>query len=85
IYYLFYLTYNPGQFRKSANIQRDANGFVNVLSFDKYHFMEKIKLVNNENKKILYISTPDKVPDKSIKLKTFYLLNNEPVLAAFTR
>ncbi|MBI2031272.1 MAG: glycosyltransferase family 39 protein [Candidatus Levybacteria bacterium] len=85
IYYLFYTNYNPSKFRETAEINRDVNGFVDVFSFDKYRFMDRLDLVNNDKKKILFISTPDKIPSKSKQLKTFYLLNGKPVLAAFTR
>ena len=85
IYYLFYTKYNPDHFRQTAVVHRDANGFVNVLAYDKLRFIEKMNTANKSRRKILYISTPDNIPKKSIKLKTFYILNGEPILVAFTR
>jgi len=85
IYYLFYTKYNPDRFRQTAIVHRDANGFVDVLSYDKFRFMEKMNTANKNRSKILYISTSDNIPKKSIKLKNFYILNGEPVLVAFTR
>lgn len=84
IYYLFYLRTNPEFFRETAKIQRDAFGFVYVASFGKYIFPKDYSYSLSKNNKVLYINTPYNLP-KNIKiLKTFYLLNSEPVLVAYT-
>ena len=84
IYYLFYLKTNPEFFRETARIQKDAFGFVYVASFGKYIFPKDYSYSLSKNYKVLYINTPYNLP-KNIKiLKTFYLLNNEPVLVAYT-
>ncbi len=84
IYYLFYTKTDPELFRQTINVQRDAFGFVTVCGFGKYLFPKDYNYSLSKNKKILYINTPYNLP-KNIKiLKTFYLLNGQPVLVAYT-
>lgn len=84
IYYLFYTKTDPRVYRKTAIIHRDAFGFVTVLGFGKYLFPESYGYGLSKTKKVLYINTPYNLP-KNIKiLKTFYLLNGQPVLVAYT-
>ena len=84
VYYLFYTQTNPEDYRKTAVIHRDAFGFVKILGFGKYLFPENYDYNLNKSKKVLYINTPYNLP-KNIKiLKTFYLLNGQPVLVAYT-
>jgi 4-amino-4-deoxy-L-arabinose transferase-like glycosyltransferase len=84
IYYLFYAKTNPVDYRKTAVVHRDAFGFVTVESFGKYLFPDDYNYSLSKTKKVLYINTPYNLP-KNIKiLKTFYLLNGQPVLVAYT-
>ena len=84
IYYLFYTKTDPELFRQTINVQRDAFGFVTVCGFGKYLFPKDYNYSLSKNKKILYINTPYNLP-KNIKiLKTFYLLNGQPALVAYT-
>lgn len=83
IYYLFYNKKNPKDFRKDVFIEREALGFVNVTGFGKYRFGKDLGKIETTGK-TLYINTPGKVPASANKLKTFYLLNKEEVLVAYT-
>jgi hypothetical protein len=84
IYYLFYTKTLPSDYRKTAVIQRDAFGFVTVTGFGKYRFPVNYNYSLSKTKKVLYVNTPYILP-KNIKiLKTFYLLNGQPVLVAYT-
>ena len=65
-------------------MQRDTYGFVEVRQFGKYLFTRESDHSLNENKKILYINSYKEIPEKAKALKTFYLLNGDPVLAAYT-
>lgn len=82
IYYLLYSKYNPDKFRKTAIINRDAFGFVDVVGFDKYRFSKDVGLIKQKDS--LFIDTPNKAPKGASILKTFYLLNSEPSLVAYT-
>ena len=84
IYYLFYTKTNPDFFRKTAVINRDVFGFVNVRSFGKYVFPEKYDYSLGHNKKILYINSPYNLPKNIKVLRTFDLLNGQPILVAYT-
>lgn len=84
IYYLFYAKTNPEFFRQTARVERDSFGFVTVKGFGKYVFPKNYDYSLSKNNKVLYINTPYNLP-KNIKIqKTFYLLNGEPVLVAYT-
>lgn len=84
IYYLFYTKTNPEDFRKTSKVQRDAFGFVTVEKFGKFVFPSDYNYSLSKKSKVLYINTPYNLP-KNIKiLKTFYLLNGQPVLVAYT-
>lgn len=82
IYYLFYKKTNPVDFRKTAKIKREALGFVTVEGFGKYVFSKDPNSVAGKN--ILYINIPSKVPSSASLVKTFYLLNGNKVLVAYT-
>lgn len=83
IYYLFYNQVDPAFFRKTAKIARDPFGFVKVLSYGKYRFPENFVYAKEKNKKILYIGTPYDIPTGAKILKTFKLLDGNPVLIAY--
>jgi 4-amino-4-deoxy-L-arabinose transferase-like glycosyltransferase len=84
IYYLFYTKTLPTDYRKTAVIHRDAFGFVTVEAFGKYLFPNNYNYTLSKNKKVLYINTPYNLPKNKKVLKTFYLLNGQPVLVAYT-
>ena len=84
IYYLFYTKTSPDYFKQTAKIQRDPFGFVTIKSFGKYLFPDNYSYTLSKTKKVLYINSPYNLP-KNIKiLKTFYLLNGQPILVAYT-
>lgn len=85
IYYLFYNKSSPDEFRSSSKIKREAFGFVKVQQLGKYVFPQDYDYSLSTNNKVLYINTPYKLPDDITVLKTFYLLNGEPALVAYTR
>lgn len=82
IYYLFYTKLLPSEYRKTAKIDRDFFGFVNVRHFAQYSFGEDVLPVYPG--KNLYIGLPQHEPKKARILKTFYLLDGTPVLEAYT-
>ncbi|HSA83323.1 MAG TPA: glycosyltransferase family 39 protein [Patescibacteria group bacterium] len=84
IYELFYHQYDPKAFRKEAIVHRDPFGFVTIERVGKYYF-EKDSLDKTENSRILYIDIPAHVPENAIVKKTFYLVNGEKALVAYTR
>lgn len=84
IYYLYYLKIDPGFFRRNSEIKRDAFGFVDVKGFGKYKFAENLSEIRNKNKNVLYVDVVKNVPENTIFLKTFYLLNGTPTLKAYT-
>ena len=81
IYYLFYTKKDPRGFRKTVEVTREIFGFVNVKGYDKYLFMKDLKIA--PNKKVLYVNSAINTPKKAKILKTFYLLNGDPVLKAY--
>lgn len=84
IYYLFYTKTNPDYFRNTAVVKRDAFGFVSVEGFGKYIFPKDYNYSLSKTKKVLYINTPYKLPENIKIQKTFYLLNGQAVLVAYT-
>lgn len=85
IYYLFYDAVAPQTFRKEAKVDRDSFGFVTVDRFGKYVFADNPNDVKLENKKVLYIASPDDVPENVHILKKFNLLNGETTIIVYTR
>ena len=83
IYYVFYLKTSPQEFRQTAIVKRDVFGFVNVEGFGKYRF--PIKMPSALESRVLYINTPDAVPDNVHVVKEFYALNGDEVLVAYTK
>jgi hypothetical protein len=84
IYYLFYTKTSPSIYRETAVIHRDVFGFVTIESFGKYLFPDNYTYALSKTKKVLYIGTPFNLPKNIKMLKTFYLLNGQPVLVAYT-
>lgn len=84
IYYLFYTKTDPRIFRENSIVERDAFGFVTVDRFGKYHFLNgAVKVNNSKGIKNLFIQTPENVPEKVNRLKTFNILNGNTVLVAY--
>ena len=84
IYYLFYTKTDPNYFRFTAVIHRDAFGFVNIEKFGKFVFPNDYNYSLAKHKKVLYINTPYNLPPNIKIQKTFYLLDGQPVLVAYT-
>jgi hypothetical protein len=84
IYYLFYTKTSPNYFRQTANIQRDAFGFVTVESFGKYSFPSSFNYNLSKKERVLYIGSSGSLPKGAKILKSFNLLNGQPVLVAYT-
>ncbi len=84
VYYLFYTKTNPEIFRKTLNVEREAFGFVTVKEFGKYVFPKNYDYMLSKNNKVLYVNTPYNLPKNINILKTFYLLNGQPILIAYT-
>lgn len=84
IYYLFYGKVNPQYFRKTAQVSRDAFGFVSVNGFSKYRFAQDLSKIKNPSKKVLYIDAPTNVPSKANIVKDFNLLNGGVAFRAYT-
>ena|SRR3989344_3779161 len=84
IYYLFHTKTDPRIFRKDSVVRRDAFGFVTVDRFGKYNFLNDVTKINNKNgTKNLFIKTPNNVPEKANRLKTFNILNGNIALVAY--
>jgi len=83
IYYLFFTKTDPGEFRKTLTVQRDAFGFVHVKGFGKYVFPEDFgKLPKSE--KALYVDSVNNVPKHAKIIKTIGLVDGTPSLAVYT-
>lgn len=83
IYFLFYLKKSPIEFQKFSKIDREVFGFVHVRSFGKYHFFGLGESLPRDDKKILYVDSPEDVPEVAKIIKTFNLLNGKPILTAY--
>jgi 4-amino-4-deoxy-L-arabinose transferase-like glycosyltransferase len=81
IYFLFYLQEDPKEFWQSAQVEREAFGFVKVRSFGQYHFSDQPDF--NREGKILYIDKADSLPSDAKLLKTIFLPNGQEILKAF--
>lgn len=84
IYFLFYSNYDQEKFRKTANIEREALGFVNVKGFDNYVFIQDVTEEMSSKGHNLYVVRPERVPVGAKIEKTFRLLNGTKVLEAYT-
>lgn len=83
IYTVFYSRVRPEEFRKNAQISRDTFGFVAVERLGKYYFGHEY-LPANAKKDVLFIEEARYVPKNAKVKKTFYLLNGNPILVAYT-
>lgn len=84
IYYLFYMKTDPKYFRETAKITKDVFGFVTINGFGKYVFPQNFSHNLSTTKKVLYLNSSRDVPKNAKELKTFYLLNGEKILTAYT-
>jgi len=82
IYYLFYTKKDPREFRKTADVEREVFGFVNVKGYGKYRFSKDLKVA--PNKKVLYVNSAQNTPKNTKILKTFHLLNGAPNITIYT-
>lgn len=84
-YYLFYTQLQPQDFQKKSLVRRDSFGFVAVDKVGKYHFQQNLPGEKDATTdRVLYINSPSKVPAGATIQKTFFLLNGEPSLVAYT-
>ena len=65
-----------------STVKRDAFGFVTVEGFDKYKFAKDVNVI--KSKDALYINIPANVPQNAQIKETFYLLNSNTSLVAYT-
>ena len=84
IYYLLYINKTPEYFRENSVVKRDPFGFVTVERVGKYVFPKDFNYKLSEKGKVLYINTPFNLPPNVTILKTFYNLDETPVLVAYT-
>lgn len=85
IYFLFYLKTPPQVFRQTADVSRDAFGFVTVNGFGKYVFgKDEIDKKPTNGKNVLVIEIPKNVPESAHILKKFPLLDGTTALEAYT-
>lgn len=84
IYYLFYGKVNPSDFRKNSKVSRDPFGFVSVDRYAKFNFVSNPTATELVKKNSLYITDKYNIPTNVKILKTFYLLNGDISLVAFT-
>ena len=84
IYYLFYQKVSPADYLRSATIKRDAFGFVSVEGFTKYKFPKMVQLDPNSKKTLYILSAGNKLLANKKPIKTFYLLDESPILNAYT-
>lgn len=83
IYLLYHKKYDPKDFRREAVVNRDAFGFVDVKSFNKYYFYKDI-LPEAELGDTLFVDSPFDVPGNVNIKKIIYTLNNEPAFVIYT-
>lgn len=85
-YYLYYMKTDPTYFRKTAIIERDVFGFVEVKGFGKYRFTDDLTTVPaaDVHKKVLYINVSQSVPAGATVLKTFHYPDGYSRLTAYT-
>ena len=84
IYYLFYTSTLPEEFRKDSDIARDSFGFVNVKRVGKYNFTDNLD-IEAKGKSTLYVNDPLNVPDEATILKTINYLDGSPSLIIYTK
>jgi 4-amino-4-deoxy-L-arabinose transferase-like glycosyltransferase len=73
IYVLWYGKYAPQEFWKYGVVERDAFGFYNVHSFEKYNFDNKIE--ESKDKKLLFVGPPSSAPAGSRLIKKIDFLD----------
>lgn len=81
IYFLLYGAYPPDTL-STADITREALGFVHVNKFGKYSFYNDLPF---ENSQTLYVNIPNRVPESAHVIKSFLLPNGKPALVAYEK
>lgn len=86
IYYAFYLPIDPQIYREDITVRREEPfGIVHVERVGRYYFSKDLVISGkDEGEKILFIDLPINIPQNASILRTFYLLNGNPVLVAYT-
>lgn len=84
IYFLLYGKYDPREFRNSAQLQREALGFVHVNGFDRFIFSGNVAGEKLEDKN-LYITIPQDMPDDVKIVKKIYTLDGKEALVAYEK
>ena len=84
IYFLVYDRVDPKLFRNTAEIEREALGFVHIKAFDKFEFDKEIENIDS-GEKSLYIISPAKLPEDVKVLKEFRTLDGQVQLVAYEK
>ena len=84
IYVLFYGNISPETYWKDGKVTRDPFGFYNVLSIGKYQFRDTLIKSTDAGKHVLYVGTPDQIPQNLRILKTIDFLNKEKAFVIAT-
>ncbi len=78
IYFLLYLKYDPNKYLQTAQVVRDQYYFLDVNSFDKYHFVDSLANVQ-ETQQTIYVLPPSKTPPRTDILKEIYDLKGNKI------
>lgn len=79
---LFYSSYPPERFHESATYSpADSEGFVDILSFDKYEFRDIDFERDSSTERVLFITTPENEP-KNVSVIDTVKYPVRPVVAA---
>lgn len=84
IYALFYTKEDLSIFRETSQVTREALGFVHVEGYGKYKFAKNVSDIPSKGKRVLYVNSYNSQPAGAFVLKTFYLLNGNPILVVYT-
>lgn len=86
IYYAFYLPIDPQIYREDISVRREQPfGIVHVERVGKYYFAKDLAISDKvKGEKVLFIDLPTNIPQNARILRTFNLLNGNPVLVAYT-
>lgn len=81
IYMAMYTKTDPTVFRKTAIVQRDVFGFVDILGFGRYTFFHEIPTIGKHE---LVVVSYQRIPKGVHILHVEHALNGDPVVAAYT-
>ena len=71
------MKYDPNEYQKISEIERDEQFFLHVKSFDKFVFPDAEPESVKRNS--LYILSPNNLPEGATRVKTIYDLEGNPV------